>query len=42
MKLIADLNMEGTETKESVQPKEEPIIEEREEDALLASIKIKK
>ena len=42
MKLIADLNMEGTETKESVQPKEEPIIEEREEDALLASITIKK
>lgn len=42
MKLIADLSMQGNETKEFVQPKEEPTIEEREDDALLASITIKK
>jgi len=42
MKLIADLNIEGSETKEVVQPKEEVNISEKEDDALYASIAIKK
>jgi hypothetical protein len=42
MKLIADLNIEGSETKEVVQPKEEVNIEEKEDDTLYASITVKK